>query len=363
MFGYTYDRDDPAGKLIANTKAIIPVMEIDEDMIFTGPYGDYPSGELWDRSGLAVHDERKRSVLLEMEEVIRKYDSRIKVVRNCEFQEVNLEASILNSNGLTIHGQSSLFVYSAMAEAAEGDDEVSWYDWQWSHTFEGLSAKKMAMAIADKVISMLNARQIPTGTYDGIITPRAASDLLGILSESCLGESLFKDKTQLKGKEGERCFADGLTIIDSGMAGTDAFMFDGEGVPSRDNIVVEGGVFKTFLYDAYFGRKLGKNSTGNSVRSSLKSPPKCGPRGMYVQPGTRDIMPAMSTGIIIEELMGTHTANVITGDFSLGCLGYTVEKGVRTPFQGVMISGNVFDIFKNIKEAGNDLAFYGSLGS
>ena len=84
---------------------------------------------------------------------------------------------------------------------------------------------------------------------------------------------------------------------------------------------------------------------------------------MYVRQGTRDIGNFISNGILIEELMGTHTANVITGDFSVGCLGYIIEKGVNTPFQGVMISGNVFDLFKNVKEAGNDLTFYGSIGS
>ena len=363
VFCYTYDRDDPAAKLTANARALLPVMEIDEDMVFSGLSGEYPTGSLYDASGLAVHDDEKRSILLEMEETIRKYDGRIKAVRNCEFQEVEVTASIANSNGLSATGRSSLFVYSALAVAGDGSDEVSWYDWRWSHTLRGIDAKGMGLEIAGKVISLLNARQIPTGAYNGIFTPRAASDLIGVLSESFLGESLFKDKTRLKGKEGEHCFPDSLTIIDSGMAGADAFTFDGEGVPSRDNVIVENGVFKTFLYDSYFGKKLGKSSTGNSVRSSLKSPPKCGPRGIYVKQGTRDILSSRTGGIIVEELMGTHTANAITGDFSVGCLGYTIENSARTPFQGVMISGNVFDIFKNIKEAGNDLTFYGSVGS
>ncbi len=363
VFSYTYDRGDPAGKLVTNTQVILPVMEPDDAMVFTGPYSSYPSGQLYDESGLAVGDDEKRSILLEMEETIRNYDSRIKAVRNCEFQEIEVAASVENSNGLHVMGQSTLFVYSAMAVAAEGDDEVSWYDWQWSHFLNGVDAKRMGTEIAFKVISMLNARQIPTGTYHGIFTPRAASDLLSVLSESFLGESLFKDKTQLKGKEGERCFADGLTIIDSGMKGMDAFVFDGEGVPSAENIIVENGVFNSFLCDTYFGNKLGKGSTGNSVRSSLKSPPKCGPRGLYVRQGVRDIQSVIADGIIIEDLMGTHTANTITGDFSVGCLGYVVEKGVRMPFQGVMISGNIFDVFKNVRETGNDLVFYGSVGS
>jgi PmbA protein len=147
------------------------------------------------------------------------------------------------------------------------------------------------------------------------------------------------------------------------MAGTDAFAFDGEGVPSLDNVVVDKGIFNTFLYDTYFAKKLGKTSTGNSVRSGLKSPPKCSPRGLYIEPGSRDLQKFLTNGIVIEELMGTHTANVITGDFSVGCLGYLYKDGTREPFQGVMLSGNVFEVFKNIRETGTDLTFHGSVGS
>ena len=50
VFGYTYDRKDPAGKLIANAQALLPVMEIDEDMVFTGSYS-----ELSDRTACMMH--------------------------------------------------------------------------------------------------------------------------------------------------------------------------------------------------------------------------------------------------------------------------------------------------------------------
>ncbi|MHB8110068.1 MAG: TldD/PmbA family protein [Syntrophorhabdaceae bacterium] len=363
VFTYTYDRVTPAEKLLDNAKALLPVIEKDEACLFAAAGGPYPTNRFHDPSGLSIPDEVKRSNLLEMEKAIREYDPRIKAVRNCEFQESEASAALWNSNSIAAQGDTTLFVYSAMAVAGEGGDEVSWYDWRWSHNFTELGARQMGIEIADKVISMLFAQQIPTGTYEGIFTPRAASDLLGVLSESFLAESLYKDKTHLKGKEGSMCFSDQLTIRDSGMAGTDAFPFDGEGVPSLDNAVVENGVFRTFLYDTYFGAKLGKHSTANSVRSGLKSPPRCGIRGMYIEKGSRDINGFLTNGIVVEELMGTHTANSITGDFSVGCLGYRVQNGTKQPFQGVMISGNVFDIFKNIKETGTDLTFYGSVGT
>jgi len=61
--------------------------------------------------------------------------------------------------------------------------------------------------------------------------------------------------------------------------------------------------------------------------------------------------------------MGAHTANPITGDFSLGAVGYMCKNGEKTPFQGVIFSGNVFELLKNVKEAGNDLRYYGVSGS
>jgi PmbA protein len=68
-------------------------------------------------------------------------------------------------------------------------------------------------------------------------------------------------------------------------------------------------------------------------------------------------------GIIIEELMGTHTANAVTGDFSVGALGHICKNGERRPFKGVILSGNAFELLKNVKAVGNDLTFYGGFGS
>ena len=61
--------------------------------------------------------------------------------------------------------------------------------------------------------------------------------------------------------------------------------------------------------------------------------------------------------------MGTHTANAVTGDFSLGAIGHVCRNGRKTPFKGVILSGNIFELLNNVKETGNDLKFYGAYGS
>ena len=362
VFAYTYDRDNAPESLLTNAMALLPLIQRDDGRLFPGRQNDYPVLSFHDDKGLRTDDERKTLLLIDMEAAIRDYDKRIVTVRNCELQEIEYEVKIINSNGLTAEAIKTLYILSALC-VAKDEDEVSWYDWSWSHRFSELDGKKLAMEIAQKTISFLGGKQIDTGIYEGILAPQAACDLLGILSEAFLAESAYKNKTKLKAKEGTKCFSEVLAIIDSGKMGIDSFPFDGEGIPSRENIVVNNGYFETFLHDSYYGRKFGVDSTGNSVRPGIKEPPKCGARGTFVRRGERDIRELLSNGIVIEELMGAHTANPITGDFSLGAVGYMYHNGERTPFQGVIFSGNVFELLKNVKEVGNDLRFYGVFGS
>jgi len=63
------------------------------------------------------------------------------------------------------------------------------------------------------------------------------------------------------------------------------------------------------------------------------------------------------------DVMGLHTVNLISGDFSLGVSGIWVDKGeLAFPVKGVTIAGNLLDFFSRVNEVGNDLTFFGSTG-
>ena len=363
VFSYTYDRDDSAIEaLIENGIALLPYVETDESAGFPEKYENYPSISVYDNEGLKADEMHKVAILIEMEKAIINFDKRIVVTRNCELQEAEIQVKIINSNGLTAEGRKTLYMLSAMAVAKDGD-EVSWYDWLWSNRFNEIDAKTFGINTAQKTVSFLSSEQIETGVYDGILTPQASSDMLGILSGSFLSENLYKDKTMLKDRKGTKCFSEIINIKDSGMHGTDSFPFDGEGVPSCENIVVKNGYFNTFLYDSYYGRKYNVTSTGNCERGGLKELPRCAARGFFIDKGARDITDELTNGVIIEELMGTHTANPVTGDFSLGAIGYLCKNGSKRPFKGVIFSGNILELLNNVKEIGNDLRFYGTCSS
>ena len=363
IFSYTFEKGQEAAyALLDNAKMLHPFVDADQDAILPGLYADYPLVNLLDQTELMVDDKEKTSRLIEMEAMILDYDKRIVTTRNCELQEAEIEIEIVNSKGLKAYGRKTLYSVFALCVARE-KDEISWYDWAWAHSLADIDMKALGIDVAQRTISFLGSEQIDTGIYDGILTPQASCEILSVLSGSFLAESLYKNKTKLKDRLGEKCFSEIINLVDSGLAGMGAFPFDGEGVPSQDTILVENGIFTSFLYDTYYGRKFNSPSTGNAPRSGLKEPPVCGRRGFFIEPGGDDVNPYITNGLIIEELMGTHTANPINGDFSLGAVGHLVSGGEKMPFKGVIFSGNIFDLLNSVKGVGNDLKFYGTCGS
>ncbi len=363
VFSYTFESgENAATALVENAVALVPFMDRDEQVTFPDKYGTYPAFHAYDTDGLETQDSQKTSLVLTLEGSMLDYDKRIVQTRNCELQEVSIESAILNTHGLQAEARKTIYTLGGLAVAANGE-EVSWYDWSWSHALKDLEPAPLGRRIAEKAISFLDGKVLQTGAYEGLLTPGAACDMLSVLASSFLGESLYKDKTWLKERAGQQCFSPILNITDSGLAGMGSFPFDGEGVPSQENALVREGYFQQFLYDVYYGRKLGRPSTGNAVRPGVKEPPKCSPRGFYVEKGREDVAGAFQDGVIIEELMGTHTANTVTGDFSVGALGHLRQNGQEKPFKGVIFSGNVFELLRNVKAVGNDLTFYGPYGS
>ncbi len=71
----------------------------------------------------------------------------------------------------------------------------------------------------------------------------------------------------------------------------------------------------------------------------------------------------MGAGFWILDLIGVHTADPVTGDFSLGASGFWIEKGKKAPVRGVAVSGNLHELLKQVVRVGSELRFYHSFGA
>jgi PmbA protein len=161
-----------------------------------------------------------------------------------------------------------------------------------------------------------------------------------------------------------------LDIIDNGVIPErfGSTPFDAEGVPTNKKTLIEKGVLKSLMHNSYTARRWGmKNSTGNAIRNERGI--SVGPTNLYIesnlpQSSFDDLLKFIDKGIYILEVMGMHTANPVSGDFSVGIAGVYIEKGeLKYPVKEAIISGNVSQIFKNIKALGQDLTFYRNIGT
>jgi PmbA protein len=234
------------------------------------------------------------------------------------------------------------------------------------------SPEAIGKEAARRTIRRLGARRVPTQRVPIVFAPEVARSLIGSVFEAASGDSIWRHASFLAGRLGEQIAAPGLTIVDdnfmqlpTGAGGFGSSPFDGEGLPSRRTVVVEGGVLRTYLLNTYTARKLGMKSTHNASRG-LAGTPGIGCGNLYLEPGTLtpdQIIGDVPVGLYVTGLMG-FGVNVVTGDYSRGATGQWIENGQLThAVEEVTIAGNLAEMLLNVTAIGNDLVFRGTVAS
>ena len=168
---------------------------------------------------------------------------------------------------------------------------------------------------------------------------------------------------ELAEREGSVVACPLVTIVDDPLIprGPGSRAFDGEGLASRRNVIVQDGVLQTFLLDSYCGRKLDKASTASAGRSGGGVGPSTS--NLLLQPGTQtpeEVIASTGRGLFVTEMMG-FGFNAVTGDFSRGAAGYWIEDGkLAFPVSEITISSNLDTMLQNIDAVANDLVLKSS---
>jgi len=305
----------------------------------------------------------------EVENAARRYDPRVTKVRQASFGDGIYEIGIVNSRGVDVGYRGGYCSTSLLVVAeADGQAETGW-SYDFSRTFEDLDPVRVGQEAAAQAVEMLGAGSLATCRVPLILAPEVACEFLEVLGPALTAEAVQKGKSVFAGKLGEAVASTELTLIDSGLlpGGLATAPVDDEGVPSQETVVLEQGLLKTYLYNTYSAAKDGVQSTGNGVRPSFRGALTSGTRNFYVSPGRlsqTELMAQVERGLYVTNVMGMHTANPISGEFSVGAAGLWMENGrpVR-PVRGIAIAGNLIDFLKRLVAVGSDLRFYGSVGS
>ena len=351
--------------LIDNVKQNAAVIEDEEEEHIYAGDASYPEVLCYNPAINGIPADIKIETAMRTERAALDTDERVENVTYCCFENGEVEVYIANSKGLDVQTKAN-YVLGVAVVQVEGENEQvkESYDIHIGLEFEKLDPIDLGQKAAKKALALLGASSVASGKYPVIFDSRAAANMLETWVGAFSAERAHKGFSILAGKLNEKIAADCVTIIDDPLmpAQTATTPFDSEGVASRTKTIVESGVFKTFLHNTKTARKDGVAPTGNGFKSSLEMPVDIAATNFYIKPGTDShdaLLAKMGNGIVITELEGLHSgANETSGDFSLSATGFLVEGGkVVRPVEQITVSGNFFDMLKDIAAVGSNLEF------
>ncbi len=347
----------------------IELVELSQEDPFAGPAdakllcdpSALPDLDLYDPAGGGVGAERAISIAKEAEAAAFAFDPRITNSEGATFGRTAGGVAMLLSSGFRAAYAGSYQSLSVAAVAADdGGKNRRGHHWTARrHLAELDPPADVGREAARRTLRKLGARTVRTCEAAVVFDPDAARSILGLLAGCIVGSAIWRKSSYLVDREGTRVASDLVTVVDDPLLprAPGSRSFDGEGLASRRNVVVEKGILQTYLCDSYSARKLGRASTASAARGGGAGVGP-GTSNFVLQPGSDSneaIVKSTRSGLYVTEMMG-FGFNSVTGDFSRGASGFWIEGGELVyPVSEVTISLNVDDLWHRIDAIGNDL--------
>ncbi len=298
-------------------------------------------------------------VALACERAALTFDPRITLSEGATFSRSTGVSAMVLSSGFSAAQRGS---YASLSVAPvvedEGGKKRRGHYWTANCYREGLeAADAVGQEAARRTLRKLGARKVPTTETPVVFDPDVSRSLISAFAGCIMGGAIWRKSSYLVEREGTPVASPLVTLVDDPLIPR-AFgsrPFDGEGLRSRRNVVVDAGTLKTFLLDSYSARKLNKRSTASAVRSGGVGPSTS---NFLLQAGTmtpEQLIESTESGLYVTEMMG-FGFNALTGDFSRGAGGFWIEKGkFAFPVSEVTLSSNLDTMLKGIDAIANDL--------
>ena len=278
----------------------------------------------------------------------------------------SVEASAMSSSeGIEASGiKTSHGLGVQVSIEADGQMTSAWESSSSRKLISGIpSCVPLAVEWAQKTRNPIPVENQPTDAAI-LMTPQGISSLFSnIIRPSVLGERMVRKESFWSGKINETVLDDHLTMLDNRRmdGGFASSARDGEGVPTSCHTIVENGVLRKMIWstrdaakNVAEGRIESAATTGSATRRSHMSPPTTGCGDVQLLSSRKsqsrdELMQTMDNGYIIHSVMGAHTANPTSGDFSVTTSTILkVEDGeVLGALKQAGVSGNLFQAISN----------------
>ncbi len=330
----------------------------DEVIIFKGSE-KYHKKNVYNPNLEKISVEEKMALIKELEKEIKSSDSRISDVE-LGYSESSDEYTLMNSYGLNLKSKSNSFSIYAQVVALGSDNQTkTGFKVFIDNDLDKFKMKEFVDKVVDETISQLNGSPCASKKYKAILNPNVTASLISFFISNAIADEVQKNTSLFKGKLNQLVASKKVTIEERPLDKNPFFRyFDDEGVATYNKKIINHGKLETYLYNLATAKKDGVSSTGNGYRGTGKV--GTATTNIVLKPGKKseeELFKLVNEGIYITDVEGLHAGmNAQSGNFSLQAKGYLIQDGKRgAPVCLITVAGNLFEIFKDIKEVASNV--------
>ncbi|UCH88368.1 MAG: TldD/PmbA family protein [Thermoplasmata archaeon] len=278
--------------------------------------------------------------------------------------------ALVNSAGLEAGYYGTGIGASLSTVIQEDEDDVAGQGFEaFGSNMHEIDLNKIGRTAAELAVKSLKPVSIEGGELTVVFHPFSFSSLLEFtVIPSIYGEPVHKGESVYSDKKDQMVSAENVSLYDDPTVpgGIGSAPIDDEGLSSRRTVLIESGVLKNFLYDIATAAEFGQEPTGSGIRaerwdtsSDYHALPDTVARSIYLETKTTnfdDLIADISDGIFVYSIMGAHTANMVSGDFSVNSPTlFQIKNGeLGKPCKPVMLSGNMPELMHSITGMADD---------
>ncbi|NLO07785.1 MAG: TldD/PmbA family protein [candidate division WS1 bacterium] len=305
--------------------------------------------------------------IFEIEQVARERDDRV-VNTRASYSDSAGKLIIANSFGTWIE-QEAMRCSVRLATTAQSGDVRQFATESEARPggYEIVNAvdpEQWAGAVADRALSLLDAKLAPAGTFDIIIDPRVC----GLLAHEAFGhnaeaDAVWAGESILAGREGEQVCSELVSIADDptleGLNGS--FRYDHEGVPARRHDIVRDGVLVGYLHSLETAARLGVEPNGCARAQSHQDEPIVRMSNTFIDGGDatlEEIIADTKDGLLMR---GGYWGYVFTARGQFTCNvenAWQIRDGkVGQHYRNASFAGLTLEMLSRVDALGREVSF------
>lgn len=197
-----------------------------------------------------------------------------------------------------------------------------------------------------------------------LLAPALAARLLAALRPYLVGPRAADRAAPLRDRRG-RIASPAVTVIDDGRlpGGLLEAPVDGEGLPTREVVLVDDGVYRQPLLAWHEAHAPDHRPSGCSRRASWRDLPTTGPTHLYLAPrrgvAPADLLAEVARGYYLLDATGPAVLNEAEATLEMPVCGFTLQAGAAVAPAGplVLVAG-VAALLRGVQAVARDLTFF-----